>query len=419
MPRIKSISTTAASGRAGGCATAFMALFLGVFVVAGSATGFFMSARPLYQAFVARGWTPTACEVVSSRVEHSDDTARADIVYRYTVGGREYTSNRYHFMPGSTNDSTVPAVVAQHAPGTKFECYVDPADPSNAVINRTPTWWYYIGFLFFAGFAVFPGVIGLVVMRSRRRARTAAISAHSTASSASSASGFSGSSGSAASAFSDSRFAPASGLMDGTSAGPTVLTPTASPMGKLVAITLVCLFWNGIVGIFTFMEYRMFVQGDAFGWGMAAFLLLFQLVGLALLAAVPYQLLALANPRPIITLSRGTVPLGGSVPFTWELNGAAYRVSALRITLRGTESARYRRGTDTKTDTHEFFSETIVDATHAMNIPRGTGTIRIPAGSMHSFEADNNKVIWSLQVAGEIARWPNIDETFDIMVRPS
>ena len=387
--------------------------FLGLFVVVGSATGFFMSARPLYHAYAARSWMPTACEVVSSRIVRGDDTSRPDIVYRYTIGGRQYTANRYNFVPGSTNDSTVPDVVAKHAPGTTFECYVDPADPSNAVINRTPTLWYFMGVAFFIMFAGIPGVVGVVMVRSRRRARTApqALSG-----------GGSGRAGdgvaahSAASAVSDSRFAHAPIAADG---GPIVLKPSASPLGKLVAITLICLFWNGIVGIFTFFEYRMFVQGDAFGWGMALFLLLFQLIGLALLAAVPYQLLALANPRPIITLSRGSVPLGGSVPFTWELNGAAQRVSALRITLRGTESARYRRGTDTHTDTHEFFSETLVDATHAMNIPRGSGTIRIPGDSMHSFDADNNKVIWTLHVAGEIARWPNIDDTFDITVRPS
>jgi hypothetical protein len=414
MPRIKSISTTSGSGRAGGCATVMVAAFLGLFVIIGSATGFFMSARPLYHVYVASGWTPTACEVVSSQVLHNDDTARADIVYRYTVGGRQYTANRYHFLPGSTNDSTVPQVVAEHAPGTKFECYVDPADPMNAVINRTPTLWYFMGVAFFVMFAGIPGVAGFFVLRSRRRARTGphAIS-HGASHGAAAAGGVV-----------DSRFAYASSATDagagaGVSPGPVVLQPSASPLGKLVAVTLICLFWNGIVGVFTFMEYRMFVQGDAFGWGMALFLLLFQAVGLALLAAVPYQALAMANPRPIITLSRGSVPLGGSATFTWELNGAAHRVTALRMTLKGTESARYRRGTDTKTDTHVFFSETIVDATHAMNIPRGNGTIRIPSDTMHSFEADNNKVIWTLHVAGDIPRWPNIDETFDITVRPS
>lgn len=394
--------------------------FLGLFVVVGSAAGFFMSARPLYHVYVASGWTPTACEVVSSQVVRGDDTARPEIVYRYTIDGRQYTANRYNFVPGSTNDRTVPDVVAKHSPGTKFECYVDPADPANAVINRTPTLWYFMGLGFFIMFALIPGAIGVFTLRSRRRAGAA----HGAISGAGGTSGrpgdgFSAGAGAgtgAATAFTDSRFAQAPSAADG---GPLVLKPSASPLGKLIGVTFICLFWNGIVGIFTFMEYRMFMQGDAFGWGMAAFLLLFQVVGLALLVAVPYQLLAMANPRPIITLSRGTVTLGGAVMFTWELNGAAQRVTALRITLRGTECARYRRGTDTKTDTHVFFSDTLVDATHAMNIPRGSGTIRVPADSMHTFEGDNNKVIWTLHVAGDIPRWPNIDETFDITVRPS
>jgi hypothetical protein len=311
-------------------------------------------------------------------------------------------------------------VVAKHAPGTTFECYVDPADPSNAVINRTATLWYFMGVAFFIMFAGIPGTIGVFTIRSRRRASAArqAISggASGRIGDGGSHSGSHSGSYGAAAAIADSRFAQAPSAADG---GPIVLKPAASPLGKLIAITLICLFWNGIVGIFTFMEYRMFVQGDAFGWGMAIFLLLFQVVGLALLAAVPYQLLAMANPRPIITLSRGAVPLGGSASFTWELSGATQRVTGLKITLRGSESARYRRGTDTHTDTHVFFSETLVDATHAMNIPRGSGTIRIPGDSMHSFEADNNKVIWTLHVAGDIPRWPNIDETFDITVRPS
>jgi hypothetical protein len=399
MPRIKSISNTA-SGKTGGCAIAFMVAFLGLFVVVGSGAGFFMSARPLYHAFVARGWTPTACEVISSAVDHSGDTARANIVYRYTIGGRQYTSNRYHFLPGANNDSNVANVVAKHGAGTKFECYVDPADPASAVINRTPTWWYYMGIPFFVMFAGIPGVIAFVAVR--RRARTGAQQAIS-------------GSGSAPAAPAWTAVSAGTGM----EAGPLVLKPAASPLGKLIGIILICLFWNGIVGVFTYMEVKMFMDGDASGWGLALFLLLFQLVGLALLAAVPYQLLAMANPRPILTLSRGSVPLGGSTSFTWELNGAAHRVSALRITLNGTEFARYRRGTDTKTDTHEFFSETIVDATHAMNIPRGTGLIRVPADTMHTFTGDNNKVIWTLHVTGEIPRWPNIDDTFDITVRPA
>lgn len=398
MPRIKAISRTT-SGRPGGCATALLVPFLGLFVAAGTGIGYFLSARPLYLAFQARAWTPKACEVVSSQIVRGDGTSRPDIVYRYEAGGRQYTANRYNFIPGLTNDSTVPDVVASHPPGTSFECYVDPDDPSSAVINRTPTLWYCMGLLFFAMFAGIPGGVGFAVLYAGRRQRAAGRA-------------LSG----AVSAAGDSRFAPAFGAGD---AGPLVLQPATSPIGKLIGTALVCLFWNGIVGIFTFIEYRAFVGGESYAWILGAFMLLFQIIGVSLLAAVPYQMLAMANPRPILTLSRGSLPVGGSVSFAWELSGAAHRVSRLQMTLKGREEARYRRGTDTHTDTHAFFSETLVDATHAMGIARGSGTLRVPGDTMHTFTADNNKVIWTLQVTGTIARWPDIDETFDITVGPA
>jgi hypothetical protein len=399
MPRIKPISTTA-SGRPGGCATVLIVGFLGIFVVVGSGIGYFLSARPLYNAYQARAWTPTACEVISSDVVHNDETSRADIVYRYDIGGRQYTANRYNFLPGSNSDSTVPDVVASHPPGTRFECYVDPADPSNAVINRTPTMWYYFGLLFFVMFAGIPSVIGLAVLYGKRRDRRAERAL----------------AGTPLSDAGDGRFAYAP---DSGGAGPLVLKPSSSPLGKLIMITFVCLFWNGIVGVFTYIEYQSFMEGNSIGWFLAAFLLLFQVIGIGLLASVPYQMLALANPRPIITLSSGSVPLGGSVSFAWELSGAAHRVAKLQMILRGREEARYRRGTDTKTDTHVFFSETLIDATDTVSIARGGGAIRIPSSTMHTFTADNNKVIWTLEVTGAIPRWPDIDESFDITVRPS
>jgi len=204
-----------------------------------------------------------------------------------------------------------------------------------------------------------------------------------------------------------------------TDLGPVVLQPTASPMGKLITATIVCLIWNGIVGVFTFFEVQEFMGGGGGSWFMAIFLLLFQIVGVALLVAVPYQLLALANPRPTITLSRAALPIGGSVPFEWQLTGSASRVSRLTVTLEGREEARYRRGTDTHTDKNVFHSAVVVEANDPMTIERGSGTIRIPAGSMHSFSADNNKIVWTLTVKGEISRWPDVDESFDVTVSPA
>ena len=44
--------------------------------------------------------------------------------------------------------------------------------------------------------------------------------------------------------------------------------------------------------------------------------------------------------------------------------------------------------------------------------------MEIPEDTMHSFASPNNEVVWSLVVSGDIPRWPDVDETFDIEVRP-
>ena len=37
---------------------------------------------------------------------------------------------------------------------------------------------------------------------------------------------------------------------------------------------------------------------------------------------------------------------------------------------------------------------------------------------MHSFSSDNNAVVWSLVVHGEIDRWPDVSESYEVEVRP-
>ena len=37
---------------------------------------------------------------------------------------------------------------------------------------------------------------------------------------------------------------------------------------------------------------------------------------------------------------------------------------------------------------------------------------------MHTFVAPHNKVLWTLAVAGEIARWPDVAEEFELLVLP-
>ena len=394
---VQAISSVPATRRSG-CATAVGIVTLVASVLFGAAVGYFLSLRPLYELYTAQSWTPASCVVVSSRLEEGEEgPARAEIVYRYTVGDRQYTADRYDFIPGKTSDASLPAAVASHPAGRRFECYVDPEDPTRAVVNRTHRLWYHLGTLFLVLFSGLPLAIGLLVLRAGRTERRAQRALAGTMPAG------------------DDRHHQAAGA----AAGPIVLKPSATPVGKLIGLAAVCLFWNGIVGVFTAVEYHLYQKGDSNWWLLGAFLLLFQIIGAVFLWAVIKQALSLANPRPVLTLSRATVPLGGTVSFAWQLTGAAHRVTRLRMTLKGREEARYRRGTDTHTDTHEFFSTPIVDVSHGSGIARGSGTIHVPRDTMHSFAATNNKILWTLEVAGTIERWPDLDETFEIAVTPA
>jgi hypothetical protein len=90
----------------------------------------------------------------------------------------------------------------------------------------------------------------------------------------------------------------------------------------------------------------------------------------------------------------------------------------LRITLRGIEEVRYRRGTNTYTDTHTFYDVPIIETSDSGRVEAGVATVNIPAETMHSFMASDNKILWKLCVKGDIPRWPDVDTEFPITVRP-
>ncbi len=48
----------------------------------------------------------------------------------------------------------------------------------------------------------------------------------------------------------------------------------------------------------------------------------------------------------------------------------------------------------------------------------GAVKLRLPAETMHTFKAPNNRVVWSVQVRGEIPRWPDVEDEFPLQVDP-
>ncbi|MFT3869096.1 MAG: DUF3592 domain-containing protein [Nibricoccus sp.] len=375
-----------------------MAGFFSIFLLVGLGIGYSFFLRPVFQIAAARDWTAVPCQILSSRVRtHSDSdgsTYSVDIVYRYTHQNRTYTSNRYHFFTGSSSGYDGKAeAVRQYPAGVQRTCYVDPAQPSSAVLDRGFTSNLWFGLIPFVFALVGGGGIYAVL---RGKLSGASSSAHRQPSSRGHQSSAS------QSAFESFEIS-----------GPCTLAPTTSPKAKLIGLLVMAVFWNGIVSVFLLNQ-----TWSGIGLFMGLFLLPFVAVGLGLIGGVVYQGMALFNPRPSLTVSRGVACPGETIEVSWEFAGRTDRLSRFQLSLEGREEATYRRGTDTPTDKETFSRIQLLDTTDPTAMQAGSAKVQIPAGAMHSFKAPNNKIIWALKLHGTIPRWPDVKEEFSYEIAP-
>ncbi|MEA2604775.1 MAG: hypothetical protein QOF89_5767 [Acidobacteriota bacterium] len=373
--------------------------FFGVFFLVGAAAFYFATVRPVMRVLASRSWTETTCTVLSSQVgEHpgSDSTTYSvDVVYTYNVDGRAFQSDRYGFLGGSSSGRTgKEEIVARYPPGARVACWVDPAHPEEAVLSREPSAEWLVGLIPLV--FVLIGAAGILwTVRSSRRQRTAAAVLPLAP----------------AGAFGVQ--APAA-----ASSGSLELKPEATPLAKLLGLTFLALFWNGIVSVFVVQVIRTWRTGAAPDGCMTLFLIPFVLVGLGLIYAVIRQLLILFNPRLHLTLTPGTLAAGESGYLQWTLGSRGGGVKRLTIVLEGREEARYRRGTTTYTDKSIFATLTLVDTQQEIEIPSGSTSFSVPPDTMPSFTATHNKIRWALKAHCDIPGWPDSDDEYELLVGP-
>ncbi len=381
--------------------------FFGIFAIVGLAAAYFLTWKPISRIVAAREWVETECVVVSSDVEAhqgSDSTTyRVDIHYTYEAEWQTYDGHRYDFSVGSSSGYDGKArVVESLPPGSEASCYYNPLKPSESVINREPgsyLWWGLFPLPFLA-----VGLGGLIASlfslksggahpgRGAGRQPTARPKPR----------GFHASSQSSGSG----------------SRGTLVLETQASPTTKVIGTLVFAILWNGIVSLFVFGDFTSSFGESWFAVVPILFLTPFVLIGIGLIGLFFYMVLAWFNPRPSLTLANGHLTPGQTTTLSWQFNGSAGRLTKLTIELRGSEEVRYRRGTDTKTETHVFYSQRLVTAEHFSVIHRGQVEMNIPEGTMPTFDANNNDIKWSLVISGDIPRWPDVDENFPITVYP-
>lgn len=425
---MKAISRTR-SVEGGGCIVRLVGV---VFLLVGGGLFISLSGLALRDWFAAQSWPAVPCTILSSDVgTHSSsdggDTYSIEIRYTYEWDGVPYESSQYNFFGGSSSGySGKAAVVAQYPVGATRECYVNPETPATAVLNRAFSPTYLIG-----GFGLIFVVIALFLLFHRSR-KSAALSESGTATLHSSA------------LATDPNYAKLVQRLTGVD--PATISTSVSADGSYVRVvqqsapdvplqgpvvlsggrnsvigfffTLVfSLIWNGIMSA-ALWDALSFEDGASFDIVALLFLVPFLLIGLGMIAATVYFFLSLFNPRADLTMNPGRLVLGGSAVIGWSFRGDSSRIQKLSISLEGRESATYRRGTSTTTDRSTFERIPLFETMDATQIRNGEATVTVPEFTAPTFQGSSNKIEWQLKVRGEIPRWPDVNEEFDVFVLP-
>ncbi len=184
-------------------------------------------------------------------------------------------------------------------------------------------------------------------------------------------------------------------------------------------MTILALFGNGIVLIFVGASISSLRHGDPDWFGLL-FVSPFVAIGVGLVGGAAYQFLAMFNPRPTLELSSSTIPLGGATELRWSFSGRTSRIDELhRDAARNRSRPRTAKGQARARTATPFYEMELYRTSDPNEIASGQVGFILPPDTMHSFEAENNKILWRLDIHGGIQGWPDVKESFQITVTPA
>jgi hypothetical protein len=182
-----------------------------------------------------------------------------------------------------------------------------------------------------------------------------------------------------------------------------------------------CILWNGIVSVFVTMAVRSHIAGKP-EWTLTFSTVPFVLIGLgAIVVFVRKMLVATGIGPTLMEISDHPLHPGGQYRLFLSQSGRL-TVGAMRVSLMCEETAAYRQGTNSRTETREVYRHEIFSR-EGFEVQSGLPfevefDLELPAGVMHSFKAAHNEITWTLVVDGDIVRWPDFRRAFPIVIRP-
>jgi len=340
-------------------------------------------------AWQMRDWVQVEASLSAGGYETHDDTYEAFARYEYTYGGRTYSGDRVGIAGGADNIGDYQRDLGRklgnaHAGGQPILVFVDPDEPSQAVIDRDIRWGL-IGFQMI--FVIVFGGVGFGLLYAAWKAPGEKDR-------------------------SDPAYADTPWLQNDDWQTASIRSGSRASMWGAWAFAG---FWNAISSIAPFMAYREIVDND--NWlGLIA--LLFPLVGIGLLVWAIRRTLEWRRfgPAPV-TLDPFPGSIGGHVGGTIDLNLPFDPAARFHLTLTNIYSYESGSGKNRSQKEKAKWQDTIV--AHAE--PGGKGTrlqfrFDVPEGLHESdVEHDDSYYLWRLNLRAELPG-TDVDRDYELPV---
>lgn len=376
-----------------GCLTVFFSIFL----IIGLSLGWKLFIDPIIKIIQSQTWVETACTIISSEVAEKDDsdetTYKVDIKYKYKFNDVAYESKQYNFINTySSGRKSKVKVVKEYPPNKTTVCYVNPDNPTQAVIYRglEADFIYIIVPMLFV--LVGAGGIGFAINSLKQSTPILATNPAS-----------------AKLAQSDQPINTQYFTKENIELKPAVL-----PYHKVLGIGFFCLFWNGIVIIFV---VNMSNNGSSLFEKI--FFSPFVLIGLGFVYLLFTSVKTIFAPQPKFFIDRPFVGLGNKLKLSWIMDSNPASFRAMTIQLEAYEESKYRKGTDTYTDKQTFYQKMLLKTSEPSEMAKSEVIIDIPKDSVPSFTAENNRIVWSISAKVMVEGWADFTETYEITVTPA
>jgi hypothetical protein len=111
----------------------------------------------LFDVIRAAKWEHSSCQVIDSYL-HTDESSttgtgtrtrgyRLRILYSYIYGGKKFLADRYNFVRWGTGGKKLTHILNQYPAEAKVDCFINPKEPYQAVLNRSFSMSYLMGLL--------------------------------------------------------------------------------------------------------------------------------------------------------------------------------------------------------------------------------------------------------------------------------